>query len=120
MKYLLDTALDRFLDYIVVEKGLSPNTVASYARDLRGYIDTIEGLGARHADSIPQEAPELHLVKLSRRNLRASSRCRALSSIRQFHQFLLREGMASGIPDTEHDTLEEVHHAFLLIEVSLI
>ena len=39
MKTPLDTALDYFLDYIAVERGLLANTVASYGRDLRAYID---------------------------------------------------------------------------------
>ncbi|NIM19774.1 MAG: site-specific tyrosine recombinase XerD [Candidatus Latescibacteria bacterium] len=98
MKYLLDAALDCFLDYIAVEKGLLPNTIESYGRDLRAYIDTLEDLGVRHTDAIPLEAPELHLVKLTRRNLRASSRARALSAVRQFQQFLAREGMAPETP----------------------
>ncbi len=97
MNYPLDTALDCFLDFVVVEKGLLPNTVLSYARDLRAYIDTLEGLGVRDVRNIPAEAPEIHLVRLARRNLRASSRSRALSAIRQFHQFLVREEMSAEI-----------------------
>jgi integrase/recombinase XerD len=97
MKTLLDTALDYFLDYIAVEKGLLPNTVASYGRDLRAYIDTVESLGASDAGNIPPEAPEIHLVRLSKQHLRPSSRARALSAIKQFHRFLTREGIAAEI-----------------------
>jgi integrase/recombinase XerD len=98
MKTLLDTALDYFLDYIAVEKGLLPNTIASYGRDLRAYIDTVEKLDVRYAGDIPPEAPEIHLVKLSKSHLRPSSRARALSAIKQFHRFLAREGIAKDTP----------------------
>ncbi len=94
----LDTALDHFLDYASVEKGLLPNTIAAYARDLRAYIDTLEGLGAVTVAAVPAEGPEIHLVKLTRRGLGATTRSRALSSIRQFHRFLVRENLASDRP----------------------
>ena len=41
----LDTSVDRFLDYLVSEKGLLPRTVDAYGRDLRGYVDTLEDSG---------------------------------------------------------------------------
>lgn len=90
--------MDYFLDYIAVEKGLLPNTIASYGRDLRAYIDTVEMLDVRYAGDIPPEAPEIHLVKLSKNHLRPSSRARALSAIKQFHRFLAREGISREIP----------------------
>jgi len=90
----LDTALDQFLDYLVSEKGLLANTVAAYGRDLRAYLDTLEELGVASTSAITDEAAELHMVKLSRRGLSPASRSRALSAIRHFHKFLLREGAA--------------------------
>ena len=94
----LDTALDHFLDYVAVEKGLLPNTISAYARDLRAYFDTLERLGALTAAAVPGEGPEIHLTKLARRGLGAASRARAMSSIRQFHRFLVRENMAADRP----------------------
>ena len=94
MSDTLDTALDQFLDYLVSEKGLLANTVAAYGRDLRAYLDTLEELGVASTSAITDEAAELHMVKLSRRGLSPASRSRALSAIRHFHKFLLREGAA--------------------------
>ncbi len=98
MKYPLDAALDYFLDYITVEKGLLPNTVGSYGRDLRMYIDSLEALGVRFTWEVPPEAIEIHLAKLSKRNLRPRSRARALSAIKHFHRFLVQEGMSPDMP----------------------
>jgi len=90
----IDSALDQFLDYLVSEKGLLPNSVAAYNRDLRAFLDTLEKLGVDSVSGIREDSLELHMVKLSRRGLAPSSRGRALSAIRHFQKFLLREGAA--------------------------
>ena len=93
MEKQLDSSVDQFLDYLVSEKGLLPNTVEAYARDLRRYLDTLERKGVATAGAIPEEALEAHMIGLSRRGQTATSRARALSAIRHFHRFLLREGL---------------------------
>jgi len=90
--YTLDTAVDQFLDYLVSERGLLPNTVAAYARDLSAYLRTLERAGVSEPARIDDDVLELHAVHLSRRGHGASTRARAMSAIRHFHKFLLREG----------------------------
>jgi len=90
---LLDGAVDAFLHYLVIEKGLRPNTIQSYARDLRDYLETLEELSVAAPAGIQDEALEFHAIRLSRRGLRPASRARALSTLRHFHRFLAREGM---------------------------
>jgi integrase/recombinase XerD len=99
MKYSLDTSLDLFLDFLRVEKGALPNTVSSYARDLRRYLDSLEEGGAKTPQDLSQELLELHMITLSKQRLKPSSRARALSAVRQFHKFLLREGMIARVPE---------------------
>ena len=95
MKTTLDGAVDAFLHYLVIEKGLLPNTIGAYARDLRALSDTLEEQGIKDPKRIGPDAIELHAVRLSKRGLSASSRARMLSAIRHFHRFLEREGMGS-------------------------
>jgi integrase/recombinase XerD len=95
MKRSLDSSVDAFLDYLVVEKGLMPNTLAAYSRDLHGYIETLEEVGITDPHRITDEAIELHAVRLSRRGLAPASRARKLSALRHFHRFLAREGWGS-------------------------
>jgi integrase/recombinase XerD len=89
----LDTALDAYLDHVMTERGLAANTVKAYGRDLRAYLDTLEGLGITSTGRIEDEAVEYHLARLSRSGLMASSRSRTISAIRQFHRFLKMEGL---------------------------
>ena len=42
---MFDELLDRFINFLRVEKGLSPNTLESYSRDLVGYLRFLEALG---------------------------------------------------------------------------
>jgi len=95
MKTTMDGAVDAFLHYLVIEKGLMPNTIRAYGRDLGALANTLEEQGITDPKRIGPDALELHAVRLSRRGLSASSRARMLSAIKHFHRFLEREGMGS-------------------------
>jgi integrase/recombinase XerD len=90
----LDTAVDQFIDYLVSEKGLRPSSIDAYGRDLRSFADTLEELGVRSTEAVSGDAVEFHMVRLSRRGLSPATRSRALSAVRHFQKFLLREGAA--------------------------
>ncbi len=94
-KRTLDGSVDAFLDYLVVEKGLLPNTITAYSRDLRSYLETLEEVAVADPARITDEAIELHAVRLSRRGLSPASRARKLSALRHYHRFLAREGWGS-------------------------
>lgn len=102
MKTTMDGAVDAFLHYLVIEKGLLPNTIQAYGRDLNALADTLEEQGITDPRRIGPDAIELHAVRLSKRGLSATSRARMLSAIKHFHRFLEREGLGS------HDAVERV------------
>ncbi len=90
--------LDLFINYLLVEKGLSQNTLEAYSRDLLKYLTQLSVVGKSAPDQVkPLDVAEylLHLKDLS---LSARSRARALSAIRMFHRFLLSEGYCDGNP----------------------
>ncbi len=90
---------DRFLDYLVAERGLSPNTTAAYRRDLRRYVGFLADRGIEDVADVSETDVAEHVAGLSSattpsgRAYRASSVARALASVRSFHRFMVREGV---------------------------
>jgi integrase/recombinase XerD len=87
-----------YLHYLALEKNASPNTLASYQRDLTRYIHFLEH---RHVGTL-QEVTEDHAAQFLRhlrtRGLSPRSISRSCSAIRGFHRFLLSDGIATANP----------------------
>jgi integrase/recombinase XerD len=94
----------RFLDHLSVERGLSPNTLEAYGRDLRKYGRYLRERGVDDATAADEATVAGFVIWLSRaefedgRRYRASSVARSLAAVRMLHGFLLREGEASHNP----------------------
>lgn len=84
----LTTAVAAFLDHLAVERGLSPNTVAAYRRDLFQYAEHVAGGGS----------PETFLEELDAAALRPTTVARKLAAIRGLHKFAVSEGLQSTDP----------------------
>jgi integrase/recombinase XerD len=90
--------IERFLDHLLVERGLSPHTIAAYRRDLDRYAAFLAGRGVTDARRASDRDVAAHIAAVSAsthgdgKPYRATSVVRALSSVRAFHRFLLREG----------------------------
>lgn len=104
MRDALGSQVQRFLDHLTVERGLSPNTLAAYRRDLARYVAFLHARGVGDARRVDEHDVAGHVAGVSAsthgagRPYRATSVVRALSSIRAFHRFLLREGEAERDP----------------------
>src|SRR5262245_20041072 len=96
--------IQRFLDQLAVERGLSPHTIAAYRRDLERYAAFLRVRGITDGRKVDEAAVAAHVAAVSAstredgRRYRATSVVRALSSVRAFHRFLLREGDVSTDP----------------------
>lgn len=90
--------LDLFLSYLLVEKGLTKNTLEAYSRDIGGYILFLENAGCREPSRIKPSDVASYLVQLKESGLAPRSRARALSAVRMFHRFLLVENYAGENP----------------------
>jgi integrase/recombinase XerD len=90
--------LDLFLNYLVVEKGLSKNTLDAYGRDLARYLEFLEEKSITAPDRISSQLVIAFLEKLKDQGLCPRSRARKLVSLRMFHRFLLAESFAKKNP----------------------
>lgn len=77
-----------FLLYLELEKSLSENTIRSYEFDLKKFSDFMNSLGVRSFESVNEEHINRFLLLLKKEN-RASTTARILSSLRQFFNHLI-------------------------------
>ncbi len=96
----MNSLIDRFLEHLVVERGLAQNSLEAYRRDLARYAAHLKGRRTRIAALDRAEVPR-YLLALREAGLSPRSVARHLSAIRQFHRFLVREGHAAQDP-TSH------------------
>lgn len=83
---------EEFLNYLVVERGLSENTISAYRRDLYKYIDFITGQKKRtHLSEISHNEIQDYMMFQKEKGLSGNSISRSLVAIKVFHRFLLRE-----------------------------
>jgi integrase/recombinase XerD len=99
----MDQALDQFLHYLVVEKGLSANTIDAYGHDLARFLDFAKNRGMETAGKIDRVEVKGFLHSLQKEGLSARSRARNLAAVRSFFRFLIQEGIleANPIEDVE-------------------
>jgi integrase/recombinase XerD len=87
--------VDRFLQYLRIEKGVAENTVAAYAHDLSMYCEHLGGLAI--LDAKPADVAGF-LKFLYVRKLKPRSAARAFTAVRGLHKFLMLERAAQENP----------------------
>lgn len=90
----LERDVAEYLDYCVVERGLSPNSVAAYRRDLTTYAAFLAERGVRDADGVARVDVDAFVADRRDGGYADSSVERALSAVKGFHRFLAREGLS--------------------------
>lgn len=86
------TAVDRFLAYLAVERGVSQHTLQAYANDLRDFVVHVERRRVEGTQQLVPADVSSFLQALHSRGLSARTRARRLSAVRSFCRFLVREG----------------------------
>ena len=87
----MDILIDQYLNYLLVEKGLSRSTLESYSRDLVRYQEFIQKSGARGISESDTALILKHMIALRNAGLGARSRARHLVSLRGFYRFAVQE-----------------------------
>ncbi len=82
--------LERFLDALWLERGLSANTLSAYRSDLESFASWLTGQDSSLAGA-SREALLEYLQRRSREGARPRTTARLLSSLRRFYRYLVRE-----------------------------
>lgn len=106
----IDGVLDAYLNYLMVEKGLSRNTLEAYGRDLGRYADFMV---RRHMTDWDWVTPEMLIAYLERERaggLAPVSMNRHLIAIRGFHKYLLQEKLVKTNPVSQIELAKQWMH----------
>ena len=92
-----------YLDHLSVERGLAANTLTSYRRDLRRYLQFLAGTGVEDLDGVTEAVVSSFLVSLREGDadhppLSSTSAARTLVAVRGFHKFAVSDGLATADP----------------------
>jgi integrase/recombinase XerD len=93
-----DNSLNAYLDYLLLEKGLSPNTLEAYSQDMRRYSLFVLSRGLTSWEEVTSDILVDYLEKLREQGLSSPSMNRHLITIRNFHKYLLQEGLGETNP----------------------
>ncbi len=90
--------LKRFADHLRDERRLSPHTLSNYLRDLDGVAAYCKSENITAWLQLRPEQVRLYSARLHQRGLSGRSIQRALSSLRSFCRYLIRQGVLSSNP----------------------
>jgi integrase/recombinase XerD len=83
----LDLAYKKYMSWLTVNEGKSPNTIDNYGRDLRGYLAWLQQEKITDTDAISGQLIEQYLQ--SQKDVKAvRSIAREAAAIRSFHHYL--------------------------------
>ncbi len=89
--------LDRYLEHLLVEKGLAERTLESYAHDLSTFLLFLQERGSALED-VDEESLLYYIVRERARGMNTRSMARRLSSLRGFFGYLFDEQLLSRNP----------------------
>ncbi|MCF8053974.1 MAG: site-specific tyrosine recombinase XerD [Deltaproteobacteria bacterium] len=102
----MEKLLEGFLNYLIVERGVSPNTIEAYDRDLRRHLFFLAE--RKNVVVVPEDISPADIVAflsfLRDLGLQPKSINRALAAMRSFYNFLVREEKILINPLTNIDT----------------
>ena len=95
--------MTRYLNHLLIERGMAANTLEAYGRDLRRYF---QFLLQKDITQLPDVKPEViidYLVQVKGEGLSANSMNRALAALRGLYKHLIQEKIITQSPLTNID-----------------
>ena len=100
--------IEKFIDYLQIEKNYSSNTLSAYKKDLIEFKNFInENFDKYPIEHAEYRAIRLWIVKLVNKNLSNRSINRKVSSLKSFYKFLVKTDTISSSPLLAHSPLKQ-------------
>ncbi|MBU2044553.1 MAG: tyrosine recombinase XerC [Candidatus Omnitrophica bacterium] len=90
--------IDKFLNYLEIEKNYSPHTISNYQRDLREFSGFLDSRTCQDIKNIDYFILRKFLGVLSEKKLNKRTLSRKISTLKSFFKFIVREGIAKNNP----------------------
>jgi integrase/recombinase XerD len=94
----IDRLVDRYINYLLVEKGLAAKTIDAYSADLGRYTAYLRAHGAGGVSENDTQLLLRYLIAMRQEGLNPRSRARHLVTIRGFYRFLVHEKILPADP----------------------
>ncbi len=94
----VDAAVDAFLSWARVERGLAPNSLLAYGRDLGAFAAMLAHGGVDDVTDVKTTHVLQHLIALSKAKLAVRTQARHLVAIRQLFRFMVKERVIKDDP----------------------
>lgn len=94
----LDGLIDRFINHIKVERGLSTNTVFAYGTDLSKFAEHLLESNIEDIEKVDEAVVISFLRRLRDNDISTRSMARVMSTLRSFFKFLLVGGVLTSHP----------------------
>ena len=95
--------IDSYLNYLLIEKGLSSNTLEAYSKDIIRHIDFLKKNSIDDVTESDTAAILKYMIELRKDGLTSRSRSRHLVSLRGFYRFLVQEKVIKKDPTSVVD-----------------
>jgi len=92
-----DSNLRSFLNYLLVDKGLSNNTVKAYEADISSFFQWLDNEDLKYKN-LQENHINQYISFLFQRKMRSSSVNRKISSIKSFYIFLVKRNFVKNSP----------------------
>lgn len=94
-----DAAIDDFKAYLLLERGMSPNTLSAYSQDLQKLQEySLSSLSKNDPTAVTQDDIQQFLATLYDLGLASRTQARIITALKTFYKYLLSEDLLSTNP----------------------
>ncbi|MEN6620397.1 MAG: site-specific tyrosine recombinase XerD [Smithella sp.] len=94
----MQNLLEKYFNYLLIERGAAENTLEAYGRDLRRFLLIVQKKGLTDVRHVVPETIIEYLVQVKEEGLSANSMNRSLAALRGFYKYLLAEKLIEQTP----------------------